>query len=307
MNLAIRSERIGDEDAIDQVNCRAFRSIAEAHVVRGMRAWYPAFDRRYSVTAWDGDELVGHTLFAPARIRLMDRTITGLSVGPVAVSPEYQRQGIGGQMMRFGHELGAREGYHLAFLLGHSSYYSRHGYRSCFGFGQIKLDVEQLPAPAVRLEPHPVRPADIPWLVERQAVELASVDFGWLWGTSLQEWTLTGVPATMWRTPDGVRAAYSLARPGGDRNLQMLLADDVELARTALATIKPPEIAQHPAGWLARNVIDPAWGSARATPSIAAMVCELQDGVLQPYLEAVEAGQRQPGASNWPLPFTLCV
>lgn len=305
MELIVRGERAGDELDIDTVNCRAFGSMGEANLVRELRACYPAFDRRFSLTAWDGDQCVGHTLFTPARIRLMDSTVPALAVGPVAVVPDYQRQGIGGQMVHRGHELGAREGFALAFLMGHSSYYSRHGYHSCFGFGKMEIDLSKLPSPEVPLEPWPVSPADLPWLVERLTRELDAVDFGWLWGSTLNEWTRPGVNALVWRTGDGTRAAYSLAGVGGARNLHMLLAEDVELARAAIATIKPPEIAVHPSGWLAQNAMDPEWGTASATPSIAAMVCELQDDVLQPYLEALGAGERLPGTANWPLPYLM--
>jgi len=304
MSFQIRGERPGDEDAIDVVNCRAFRSMEEAHLVCGMRNYYPAFDRRYSITAWDGEEMVGHTLFTPARIRLMGRTIPALTVGPVAVVPEHQRQGIGGQMLRFGHDLGRREGFQLAFLLGHSDYYPRYGYQSCFGFAKITIDKEKLPEPKEKLHPWPVRPADIPWLVERHAAELADVDFGWLWGTSLSEWTIPWANAQMWRTEAGGRAGYTLRTTA--EKLHLLLAGDPLLARELIATLKPEEISQHPAGWLARNVLDPAWGKAEASSSKAAMACELQEGVLQPCLQAVEAGERLPGCSNWPLPFLLC-
>ena len=164
-HVHLRGERPGDEDAIDLVNCRAFRSMNEAHIVRLMRQHYPAYDRRFSVTAWDGDEMVGHTLLSPAPMRLMGATVPALAVGPVAVVPEKQKRGIGGQMLRFGHERGAREGFALAFLNGHPSYYPRHGYKACFGFAKVAIDTDALPPPSQELHPRPVRPADIPWLV----------------------------------------------------------------------------------------------------------------------------------------------
>lgn len=304
MDLEVRGERAGDEEAIDEVNCRAFCSMHEAHLVRGMRAYYPAYDRRYSVTAWDGQRMVGHTLFTPARIRLMGRTVSALTVGPVAVVPEYQRRGIGGQMLKFGHDLGRREGFRFAFLLGHHTYYPRYGYRPCFGFARIAIDVEKLPEPGMDLQSWPVRPADLPWLAERLAVELADVDFGWLWGTAPEEWTIPWVDAQMWWTKDGRRAGYTLRTTR--KKLHLLLTDDPALARALICVLKPEEISQHPSGWLARNVLDPAWGNAEANASQAAMVCELEEGALQPYLEVLETGERLPGASNWPLPFLLC-
>jgi hypothetical protein len=45
--------------------------------------------------------------------------------------------------------------------------------------------------------------------------------------------------------------------------------------------------------------------AAEVKRSDAAMACEVQDGVLQPLLDALEAEERLPGACNWPLPFVM--
>lgn len=305
MNIELRSERPSDEDAIDVVNCRAFQSMSEANIVRLMRMYSPAFDPRYSITAWHGGDMVGHALFTPARIRLMGDTISALALGPIAVVPERQRQGIGGEMIRFGHEIGKREGLHLAFLYGHPSYYPRHGYRACYGFGKVKIDVDQLPEPTVKFDRLPVRAADVPWLVERCAAEWADVDFGWPWGTSLSEWTIPCMNVVMWRTEDGTRAAYTMDNHGRAR-CKLLLADDPALAREVIATIRPATLEHHPSGWLARHALDPEWATAEAKPSKAAMACELQEGVLDAYLQALESGNRLPGFTLFPLPFLAC-
>ena len=59
-----------------------------------MRNAYPLYDRRFSVTAWYGDEMVGHALFSPVRLRLMGETVRAL-----VVLPNFQRQGIGGHCL----------------------------------------------------------------------------------------------------------------------------------------------------------------------------------------------------------------
>ena len=51
-----------------------------------MRNAYPLYDRCFSVTAWYGDEMVGHALFSPVRLRLM-----GEMVRVLAVLPNFQR------------------------------------------------------------------------------------------------------------------------------------------------------------------------------------------------------------------------
>ena len=81
--VKIRSEMAGDEDAIDAVICRAFGRMNESHLVRLLRDHYPGFDRRYSLTAWEGDQMVGHALFTAARIHLVGRTVKALALAPI--------------------------------------------------------------------------------------------------------------------------------------------------------------------------------------------------------------------------------
>jgi hypothetical protein len=61
----------------------------------------------------------------------------------------------------------------------------------------------------------------------------------------------------------------------------------------------------HPSGWLARNVLDLAWSTAAVERGDPAMACALQEGALDPLLNALDAGTRPPGFVNWPLPFLL--
>jgi putative acetyltransferase len=301
-NITIRPEQPGDDELIDAVVCAAFNSMDEANLIRMMRQHYPAFDPRYSLAAWERNTLVGHALFSPARIRLLDRTVLGLGVGPVAVHPDRQRRGIGALLMKHGHEIGRRDGFALAFLYGHPSYYPRFTYRACFGLAKVMVDVDKLPQPDRAFTRSPVRKGDIPWLVERQNREWHDVDFGWLWGTSLSEWTLPFVNAVIWQTEDGRRAAYTLGPAGRDRGF-LLFAEDPDLARQVLYTVRPALLRHHPSGWLARNVLDEAWSSAQATAIPAAMACELEEGILDPLLQALQARQRPPGYALFPLPF----
>jgi putative acetyltransferase len=303
-NIEIRSERVGDEDSIDLVNCTAFGKMDEAHIPRLLRQYYPCFDRQYSITAWDRNRMVGHALFSPARIRFMDETIVALAVAPVAVIPEYQKRGIGEMMMNYGHEMGCRDGFLLAFLCGHPEYYPRMKYIPCFGFAKIIIESDKLPGPSHMLTPYPVRESDIPWLVNRFEIECADIDFSWLRGNSISEWVLPSTSAMVWRDKDGRRAGYTLSKPSTN-HLNLLLADDADLAREIIFTIKPQTIEHHECGWLYQNAIDKSWGKAEVKLSKAAMACELQDGVLKPLLDALESKQRLPGFCNWPITFVL--
>jgi putative acetyltransferase len=302
--IEVRGERPEDESAIDTVVARAFGSLAEASIVRWMRRVHPTFDPRFSLCAWAGSRLVGHALFTPARVRIHGRTVRALGVGPVAVAPSEQRRGIGGCLLRHGHQLGFEYGYGFAFLCGHPSYYPRHGYRVAFGFAKALVDAAHLPAPTGSLSIGPVTAEDVPWLCARQAVEWADVDFGWLWEPRLSAWDLPGAYAVMLRTPAGEPAAYVLSHPRPERDA-LVLAEDPALARDAIATVRPTALVAHPSGWLARHVLEPEWASVTLEPSLAAMACELDPGVLDPLLGALELGERPLGSTQWPLPFLL--
>ncbi|MDQ1256493.1 MAG: N-acetyltransferase [Candidatus Hydrogenedentes bacterium] len=305
-DIELRPERIGDEAAIDVVVCRAFNQMDEVHLVRLLRGHCPTFDRRFSIAAWHRDLMVGHIMLTPAPLRLMGRTVPSLAVAPVSVIPEFQRTGVGGQLLRAGHELGKSEGFEIAFLVGHPEYYPKHGYLPAFGFEKVTIDVEKLPAPAQKLHPYPVRPADIPWLTSCFAAEWRDVDFCWQWGSNLDEWTLPGANALVWWTEFGKRAAYTLGWPGR-RQWKMILADDPLLARGVIEIVRPASLMQHPSGWLAKNVLDPAWGKAEVVASPAAMAHELRGAVLRDCLKAREAENRLPGACCWPVPFMPCM
>lgn len=305
MELRLRHERLGDAPVIDDVNCRAFGSMDEPNIVRLMRDRHPGYDPRYSVIAWDGETAVGHALATPLRMRLMGAYVPVVALGPIAVVPECQKRGIGGELIRFLHDRARREGFALATLYGHASYYPRHGYRACYGWGHATIDVATLPQPSMTFARTPVRPADIPWLRARQEAEWADVDFTAPWGSALSEWTMPGMNCMMWWTADGRRAAYTMTRQGRN-TCKLLLADDPALAREVLATIRPAKMDHHPAGWLVREVFDPAWGTAQADAFDAAMACELQPGVLDAYLAARASGERLPGMMLFPLPFLAC-
>lgn len=314
LDVTVRPEQPGDEDQIDDVVSRAFDKMDEANLVRMLRLRQPGFERQLSLCAWSGDRMVGYTGFIPLRMRLMGNAVSAVAVAPVAVVPECQRQGVGGAMLRWGQRAAAARGARVAFLNGHPGYYPRHGYLACFGFCAVTLSPEALPTPTIAVGAWPVRAADVPWLCACDEREWHDVDFTWQRGPCLTEWAIEGVNAVLWRTADGRRAAYTLSRagqwsrssPGRGGVLETILGEDPELVRQVIAHLRPVRLTHHPAGWLARHVLDARWASCEARQSGAAMALPLVDGTLDEYQACLAAGQRQPGACNWPIPFIMC-
>ncbi len=88
------------------------------------------------VAELDG-QVVGHVAFSPARIAFDGKTsavsetaeVYVVALGPIAVQPDHQRQGIGSQLILKGFEMLASQSHQLIFLLGHPGYYPRFGFR----------------------------------------------------------------------------------------------------------------------------------------------------------------------------------
>jgi putative acetyltransferase len=73
----------------------------------------------------------GHILFSAARVG----DVSGAALGPMAVIPEYQRQGIGGRLVNAGCERLARAGIPFVVVVGHPAFYPRFGFRRASTFG----------------------------------------------------------------------------------------------------------------------------------------------------------------------------
>ncbi|ABZ75563.1 GCN5-related N-acetyltransferase [Shewanella halifaxensis HAW-EB4] len=93
-------------------------------------------DDLFIFVATDGDKLAGSIMFS----RLTFETgIIAFILSPVAVHPEFQRQGVGQKLIKFGLETLAEKGVELAFTYGDPNYYSK------VGFKQLSEDVVKAP------------------------------------------------------------------------------------------------------------------------------------------------------------------
>lgn len=120
--VAIRQERPDDIVAIRDVNTRAFGREQEATLVDALRSNGAV---SLSLVATVNSLVVGHILYSPASVG----TAVGAALGPMAVLPEYQRHGIGGELVRTGSQQLRDAGCPFVIVLGHASFYSRFGFR----------------------------------------------------------------------------------------------------------------------------------------------------------------------------------
>ncbi len=129
----ILPERPEDIPAIRNVHDRAFGRPEEGAVVDRLRG---ACDGLVSLVAVAEGRVVGHVMFSPARIETEGGgEVTGMGLAPLAVLPEFQRQGIGTQLVTVGLDVLRREPCPFVVVLGHPAYYPRFGFVRASGLG----------------------------------------------------------------------------------------------------------------------------------------------------------------------------
>ena len=93
----VRDEQAADVQAIRNVNRQAFGQEHEGRIVDALRDNGAA---TLSMVAVVDGQVVGHIMFSPATIG----PVLGAALGPMAVIPACQREGIGSQLVMHGLE-----------------------------------------------------------------------------------------------------------------------------------------------------------------------------------------------------------
>lgn len=128
--MIIRNEMESDVEAICDVtkaafaNCRYSRH-TEQFIVGALRS---ADALTISLVAEVDGKVVGHIAFSP--VTISDGSQNWYGIGPLSVSPEYQRQGIGQSLMHEGLSRLKALGAKGCVLVGDPDYYERFGFRS---------------------------------------------------------------------------------------------------------------------------------------------------------------------------------
>jgi putative acetyltransferase len=113
----VRAEIAEDYPAVRQVNELAFGRKEEALLVDKLRA---AANPHISLVAVKNGQVVGHTFFSPVSIEISNSAALVLALGPLAILPEYQKQGLGSQLAREGLKECQRIGCNVALEYHHA-------------------------------------------------------------------------------------------------------------------------------------------------------------------------------------------
>ncbi|HET7728305.1 MAG TPA: N-acetyltransferase [Candidatus Limnocylindrales bacterium] len=137
--IVVRPERPEDVEAIRAVERAAFGGDAEAALVDALRAEGDLLGGRSLVAEADG-AIVGHLALSPCTLEppVASRPAPMVeAIGPVAVEPGRQRQGIGTALMHAAIDGARRRGVAMLVLLGHPSYYPRFGFVTARALGAL--------------------------------------------------------------------------------------------------------------------------------------------------------------------------
>ena len=120
--LEIRPETPADIPGIRSLHGKAFGRGLEADLVDLLRAHHKAV---LSLVAGQEEEVLGHVLFSEVTLEPPSKDLRGLGLGPVAVRPEFQGQGIGSRLIRASLSRCREQGYDFVVVLGDPAYYRR--------------------------------------------------------------------------------------------------------------------------------------------------------------------------------------
>jgi putative acetyltransferase len=122
----VRPEQSGDEPEIAAVHVAAFPDATESELVarlRGTQWWVPEL----SLVVQQEATLVAHALFT--RLPEDDPERPMLTLGPVAVLPDYQRKGVGMTLVRMGLSRARQLGFSAVVAVGAPAFMAACGFR----------------------------------------------------------------------------------------------------------------------------------------------------------------------------------
>ncbi|MGB8701228.1 MAG: N-acetyltransferase [Thermosynechococcaceae cyanobacterium] len=123
--MEVRAEKPEDIEMIRRVNVAAFGRESEADLVDRLRGVASTL----SFVAVESEQIIGYIFFSPVEIEgECADNLWVLGLAPVAVLPNYQRQGIGSLLIQHGLKECAQLGFKAVVVLGSPKYYPRFGF-----------------------------------------------------------------------------------------------------------------------------------------------------------------------------------
>ena len=129
--MQIRAELAADRQGIHRLLRTAFETEAEARLVDSLRA---SSTPLVSLVAVENEQIIGYILFSPVTLAEIQDAPAMAGLAPMAVLPDYQRQGVGSSLVTAGLAACRAAGYRALVVLGHPAYYPRFGFKPASRF-----------------------------------------------------------------------------------------------------------------------------------------------------------------------------
>ncbi|WP_214483129.1 N-acetyltransferase [Bacillus sp. SM2101] len=132
MDIMIKQEISKEYKLTEEIVKRAFLNVGDKkeHILVNRIRKSNAFIPELSLVAKDrNNNIVGHILLSKITIGSGDNAVDSLVLAPLSVVPEYQKNGIGSQLIHSALKNAKELGYSSVIVLGHKDYYPKFGFK----------------------------------------------------------------------------------------------------------------------------------------------------------------------------------
>ncbi len=141
---SVRQENKNDFESIDKLLLEAFgggQEVQLVHQIRRSQDYIPSL----SFVAVDNNAIVGHLLFSKIQLTFDSGKVAQiLSLAPLSVLPQHQKQGIGSALVWRGLSEVRKLSYPLVVVIGHPEYYLKFNFVLAKPFGlRLKYEVPE--------------------------------------------------------------------------------------------------------------------------------------------------------------------
>lgn len=143
-NIIIREEREYEWFETEYMTKRVFWNLHVpgcdehylVHTLRSNDDYIPELSR---VAEFDG-KIVGTIMYSKSYVIDGDKRTDVITFGPLCIDPEFQKRGIGGELLEKTMQMARVQGYRAIIIFGEPEYYPRHGFKPCANFNITTKD-----------------------------------------------------------------------------------------------------------------------------------------------------------------------